>query len=313
MTVAFVFPGQGSQSVGMLGAMAAQFPRIKETFHEASEALGYDLWALAAEGPAEEQALTEKTQPLILTASIALYRLWVAEGGSIPVLAAGHSLGEFSALVAAGTLSLTDAVALVQARGAAMQKAVPVGVGAMAAVLGADDDVIVAACAECSEVDSIVQAVNFNSPGQVVIAGHKTAVERITPILQELGARRVVPLPVSAPFHTSLMRPVSDVIAARLETISLAEPAFPVISNVTAQAQTNPANIRERLLEQVYSPVRWTECAQQIIGASPALVVECGPGAVLSGLMKRIAKQQPITTIETPDDLANALQSAITL
>ncbi|MEE4202119.1 MAG: ACP S-malonyltransferase [Halieaceae bacterium] len=308
MAFAFVFPGQGSQAVGMLRAARDAFPTVDQTLAEASEALGYDMGALYDEGPAEKLALTEFTQPAILAASVALYRTWLAEGGAQPAMVAGHSLGEYSALVAAGTLSLTDAVRLVRRRGQAMQEAVPAGEGAMAAIIGLSDDVIIDICASVTETaGEFVGAVNFNAPGQVVIAGAATAVKRATEALKEEGAKRALPLPVSAPFHTPLMAPAAAVMAEELSDIRLASPAMPVLSNVEATGQTDAEVIRTLLVQQVASPVRWTECVQWMRHQAVSTFIECGPGKVLSGLIKRIDKSSTIHNLEQPDAMRDTL------
>ncbi len=307
MALAFVFPGQGSQAVGMLADAREAFPVVNETLAEASDALGYDMGVLYSDGPAEKLALTEYTQPAILTASVALYRAWLAESGPVPAMVAGHSLGEYSALVAAGTLSLADAVRLVRRRGQAMQQAVPVGEGAMAAIIGLTDDVIVSTCAEVSAaVDGFVGAVNFNAPGQVVIAGSAAAVDSAISALKEAGAKRAMPLPVSAPFHTPLMQPAADVMAEALADINMANPAMPVLSNVEATGQQEAESIRRLLIEQVASPVRWTECVGWMRNNGGEHFVECGPGKVLAGLMKRIDKSATAYNIESPDALRDA-------
>lgn len=308
MALAFVFPGQGAQAVGMLAEAYEAFPEVAETFNEASEALGFDLWQMICDGPAETLALTANTQPVILTCSVALYRAWIANGGAKPSIAGGHSLGEFSALVAAGTLSLADAVRLVRRRGEAMQEAVPVGQGAMAAIIGLDDDVINNICAEITSGDDhFVAGVNFNSPGQVVIAGHTAAVEQASAALKEAGAKRALPLPVSAPFHTPLMKSVGDVLKSELAAMTLADPAFPVVSNVNAQPQTDASAIRELLIEQVSAPVQWTACVETMLADGEKTFVECGPGKVLSGLIKRVQKGVECFAIESPEALRDAL------
>ena len=303
--LAFLFPGQGSQAVGMLSEIAQHHAAVAACFAESSEALGYDLWQLVQEGPADRLALTEFTQPAILTASVALYRVWLAENGGRPDYVAGHSLGEYSALVAAGVMSLADAARLVQRRGQAMQSAVPVGEGAMAAIIGLDDAQIVDIC-EAVSTEYFVGAVNFNAPGQVVIAGHAGAVARAIEALKEAGAKRALPLPVSAPFHTPLMQPAADAMADGLSQILLHSPDMPVMSNVTAQPQTDPETIRRLLVEQVVSPVRWTECVQALLHCGCQNFVECGPGKVLSGLLKRIDKSAACYAIEAPAGLEEA-------
>ena len=304
--LAFVFPGQGSQKIGMLAEAAAQFEQVQTTFAEASEALGYDIWQLIQHGEQAEINLTEKTQPILLTASVALWRVWQAQSGAMPQLMAGHSLGEFSALVCAGSISFADAVKLVRARGQYMQTAVTVGVGAMAAIIGLDDEVIVDVCAAAAQGEC-VQAVNFNSPGQVVIAGHKAAVERAIEQLKAAGAKRALPLPVSAPFHTDLMQPAGEQLAEALADITIKTPEIAVVHNVHAQTESDPERIRELLIQQIYSPVKWTQCVQTMVAAGVETTVECGPGKVLSGLNKRIHKPLSCHAIEQSADLLAAI------
>ena len=305
-TLAFLFPGQGSQQVGMLATAAEQYPLVRETFAEASEVLGYDMWAMIQQGPQETLNLTENTQPILLVASVALWRLWEQQQGPQPAMMAGHSLGEFSALVCAGSLAFADAVRLVRDRGRFMQSAVPVGVGAMAAILGLDDADIVRICQQAAG-DDVVEAVNFNSPGQVVIAGHAGAVERAIAMCSEAGAKRAMPLPVSAPFHTSLMRPAGEQLAQSLADITITTPRIPVVHNVHAATETDPERIRQLLIEQIYSPVKWVDCVNTILQAGIDTTVECGPGKVLSGLGRRIHKPLRVFNIEEPDALANAI------
>ncbi|MFZ9615042.1 MAG: ACP S-malonyltransferase [Fluviibacter sp.] len=287
MSFAFVFPGQGSQSVGMMAAYGDS-PVVRATFDEASAALGEDLWTMVAEGPAEKLAMTVNTQPIMLTAGVAAWRLWESLGGKTPAVVAGHSLGEYSALVAAGALKLADAVPLVRLRAAAMQEAVPAGTGAMAAILGLDDDGIAAACAEAAQGE-IVEPVNFNAPGQTVIAGHKGAVERACDACKARGAKRAVLLPVSAPFHSSLLKPAADRLAVALADIAIASPVIPVINNVDVAIETDPARIKDALVRQAAKPVRWVEIIQKMAGMGVATAAECGPGKVLAGLTKRCA------------------------
>ena len=287
MSFAFVFPGQGSQSVGMMGAYGDSLV-VRATFDEASAALGEDLWTMVAEGPAEKLALTVNTQPIMLTAGVAAWRLWESLGGKTPAVVAGHSLGEYSALVAAGALKLSDAVPLVRLRAAAMQEAVPAGTGAMAAILGLDDDGIAAACAEAAQGD-VVEPVNFNAPGQTVIAGHKGAVERACEACKARGAKRAVLLPVSAPFHSSLLKPAADRLAIALADIAVATPVIPVINNVDVAIETDPAKIKDALVRQAAKPVRWVEIIQTMASMGVATAAECGPGKVLAGLTKRCA------------------------
>lgn len=306
--IAFVFPGQGSQKVGMLAAAHAEYPAVRDTFAEAGEVLGYDLWSLVQTGPQEALNLTATTQPVLLTASVALWRAWQGEAGVAPALLAGHSLGEFSALVCAGSLGFADALRLVRQRGEFMQTAVPVGQGAMAAIIGLDDDSINLICADIvAEGVGEVAAVNFNSPGQVVIAGHTAAVDRASIALKEAGAKRALPLPVSAPFHTVLMRPAGEKLAQALATVPIAAPAIPVIHNVHARPEADPERIRSLLVEQIYSPVQWTRCIQYLAANGISQVVECGPGKVLSGLNKRINGELNSFSLDEPAGLQDAL------
>lgn len=308
MSFGVVFPGQGSQRVGMLEEAAGAFSIVGDTFSEASDALGYDLWHLVSQGPVEKLGLTEYTQPAILTASVALYRAFSEAHSFQPTAGAGHSLGEYSALVCAGTLSLADGARLVRRRGAAMQDAVPVGVGAMAVVMGLDDDAVSDTCNSISSADSFVGGVNFNAPGQVVIAGHADAVDAAVVALKDAGARRAMPLPVSAPFHTPLMQPAADVMQQAFEDASWATPQFPVVSNVDGSLQTDADSIRESLVKQISAPVLWTTCMATLREAGCTQFVECGPGNVLSGLSKRIDKSVPIKSIE----LVAAINAGVT-
>ena len=294
-----VFPGQGSQRVGMLEEAAGAFSVVSDAFSEASEALGYDLWQLVSQGPAEKLSLTEYTQPAILTASVALYRAFTEVNVCQPAAGAGHSLGEYSALVSAGALSLADGVRLVRQRGAAMQDAVPVGIGAMAVVMGLDDSVVSEICSSVSSADGFVGGVNFNAPGQVVIAGHAAAVDAAVAALKDAGARRAMPLPVSAPFHTPLMQPAAMVMQQAFEDVNWSTPQFPVVSNVDGSLQTDPDSIRDSLVQQISAPVLWTTCMATLRKSGCTQFVECGPGNVLSGLSKRIDKSVPIKSIET--------------
>lgn len=284
--LAFVFPGQGSQAIGMLNGFAGN-PVVADTIAEASDALDLDLGKLIAEGPKEDLDLTTNTQPVMLASAVAFYRAWVAAGGTLPSLVAGHSLGEYSALVAAGVIDFKDAVPLVRFRARAMQEAVPVGQGGMAAILGLSDDDVRAVCAEAAQGE-IVEPVNFNAPAQVVIAGHKAAIERACEAAKAKGAKRALPLPVSAPFHSSLLRPASDRLREHLAQLTFLQPAIPVINNVDVAIVNDPAAIKEALVRQAASPVRWVETVQKMAASGITRVVECGPGKVLTGLVKRI-------------------------
>lgn len=288
MTFALVFPGQGSQSVGMMNAYGDS-PVVRQTFDQASAALGRDLWQLVAEGPAEALNQTVNTQPLMLTAGVAVFRLWQEKGGPLPKLVAGHSLGEYSALVAAGVLELKDAVPLVELRAKAMQEAVPAGEGAMAAIMGLDADSIKAVCAESAQ-GQVVQAVNFNSPEQTVIAGHAAAVQRAADGCKAKGAKRAIMLPVSAPFHCSLMQPAAEKLKARLASLSLNAPRIDVVNNVDVAIVNDADQIKDALVRQAAAPVRWVETMQAMQTAGVTQVVECGPGKVLSGVAKRCAE-----------------------
>lgn len=287
MKFALVFPGQGSQSLGMMAAYGDS-PVVRSTFDEASRALGRDLWQLVTEGPAEALNQTVNTQPLMLTAGIAVYRLWLEKGGPVPAMVAGHSLGEYSALVAAGVLPLADAVPLVELRAKAMQEAVPAGEGAMAAILGLDAAGVGAACEEAARGE-VVQAVNFNAPEQTVIAGHKAAVERAAEVCKGKGAKRAVMLPVSAPFHCALMQPAADKLKLRLSQLDLAVPGIALVNNVDVATPVDPAAIRDALGRQAAAPVRWVETMRAMQAAGVTHVFECGPGKVLAGLVRRCA------------------------
>lgn len=286
MKLAFVFPGQGSQSVGMMKAFD-DHPVVRQTFDEASEVLGQDLWALVSHGPEEDLDMTRNTQPAMLTAGVAVWRAWQAAGGPVPAIVAGHSLGEYSALVAAGALAFRDAVPLVRYRAEAMQEAVAPGAGAMAAILGADDETVAAACRKAAE-GHVVEPVNYNAPGQLVIAGERAAVERAMQAAKELGARRAVMLPVSAPFHSSLLKPAAEKLARRLAQVTLSTPSIPVVHNVDVALHPQADAIRTALARQAASPVRWTQTIQSMAAHGVTHVVECGPGKVLANLVKRI-------------------------
>ena len=285
---AMVFPGQGSQTVGMLAELAGDYPIVQETFKQASEVLGYDLWQLVQEGPAEELNKTWQTQPALLTASVAVYRVWQQKYPALkPEVMAGHSLGEYSALVCAGVLEFQDAVKLVELRGKLMQQAVPEGTGAMYAIIGLDNDAIINACKQ-AEQGEVVSAVNFNSPGQVVIAGAKAAVERAAALCKEAGAKRALPLAVSVPSHCALMKPAADQLSVSLESITLKEAGVSVLNNVDVKSEIEADAIRNALVRQLYSPVRWTETVEKMAQNGVEVLVEVGPGKVLNGLTKRI-------------------------
>lgn len=307
-TLAFVFSGQGSQKVGMLAEVAAAYPIVEQTFAEASAVLGYDLWALCQRGEQEQLNQTETTQPLLLTASTALWRVWQQRQGAQPALLAGHSLGEWSALVAAGVVAFADAVDLVRKRGAYMQSAVPKGEGAMAAVLNVDDEKIIALCREASDI-GVVEAVNFNSPGQVVIAGQAAAVEKAGELLKAAGAKRVLPLPVSAPFHTSLMKPAADNMAAHISNTVFNAPKIPVVHNVNAKTESDPEAIKQLMIQQIDSPVLWVDCVNALAAAGITTVLECGPGKVLCGLATRIDKSLTAFGLEDIAGLESALNA----
>jgi [acyl-carrier-protein] S-malonyltransferase len=304
--LAIVFPGQGSQSVGMLADLYQTYPLVQDTFNEASAALGYDLWDLVANGPEEQLNETQRTQPALLTASVAVWRVWQQQGGATPAYFAGHSLGEYSALVCAGVLSLADAVKLVEKRGQYMQQAVPAGTGAMAAIIGLDDAAIAKACADAAQGE-VVAPVNYNSPGQVVIAGHKAAVERAGEACKAAGAKRALPLPVSVPSHCALMRPAAEQLASDLAALSFKEPAIPVVNNVDVQIASNGDAIKDALIRQLYSPVRWTETIEYFAAQGVTEVLELGAGKVLSGLIKRINKELNTSSITDSAALSAAL------
>jgi [acyl-carrier-protein] S-malonyltransferase len=312
MTFAFVFPGQGSQSVGMLAAWAAAEPLVQETFAEASAVLGYDLWQLCQQGPEESLGQTERTQPAMLTAGVASWRVWRKHGGPMPSAMAGHSLGEYSALVCSGALDFKTAVALVQFRGQAMQAAVPAGQGAMAAILGLDDADVEAACAEAAKsggAGEVVQAANFNSPGQVVIAGGAAAVDRAIEVLKTKGAKRAIKLPVSVPSHSALMQPAAERLAEKLRGIDFAKPAVRDIYTVDVRTHQDATSIREALVQQLVKPVRWTETVRALLAGGAKVLVECGPGKVLTGLNRRIDKNKDIAMLAIED--SESLQQAL--
>ncbi|MDR7122018.1 ACP S-malonyltransferase [Rheinheimera soli] len=304
--LALVFPGQGSQSVGMLAELHAEFATVRDTFAEASAALGYDLWALIANGPDTDLNETHRTQPALLTASVAVYRVWLEQGGATPAYLAGHSLGEYSALVCAGVLTLSDAVKLVEKRGQYMQLAVPAGTGAMSAIIGLDDALIAKACEEAAQGE-VVSPVNFNSPGQVVIAGNKAAVERANELCKAAGAKRALPLPVSVPSHCALMKPAADKLADDLNSISFHTAVIPVVNNVDVVAAADAAAIKDALVRQLYSPVRWTESIEFLAAQGVDTVIELGAGKVLSGLIKRINKELNTASVTDVASLKDAL------
>ncbi|MGG6177614.1 ACP S-malonyltransferase [Pantoea allii] len=303
---AFVFPGQGSQTVGMLTELAAAYPVVEATFREASDVLGYDLWQLVSQGPAEALNKTWQTQPALLAASVAIYRVWQQQGGKQPALMAGHSLGEYSALVCAGVLDFADAIKLVELRGKLMQEAVPEGTGAMQAIIGLDDAAIAKACEESAQGE-VVSPVNFNSPGQVVIAGNKDAVERAGAACKAAGAKRALPLPVSVPSHCALMKPAADKLALTLENITFNAPVVPVINNVDVKAETDADAIRHALIRQLYSPVRWTESVEAMAAQGVTQLFEMGPGKVLTGLTKRIVDGLSAAAVNDTASLTAAL------
>ncbi len=307
-TFAFLFPGQGSQKVGMLAEAFDRFEAVRDTFAEASEVLEYDMWELIQNGDQEALNLTETTQPVLLASSVALWRAWLAEGGARPAIMAGHSLGEFSALVCAGSIAFDDAVQLVRQRGVFMQSAVPPGEGSMAAIIGMSDDAINRICEDVEAREGgVVAAVNFNSPGQVVIAGHVAAVDAAIPALKEAGAKRAMPLPVSAPFHTQLMKPAGERLVEVLSSITIDVPEVAVVHNLTAQTEDNPDAIRKLLVQQIYSPVQWTGCVETIVKTGATRLVECGPGKVLTGLNRRIDKSLQSFSLEMPESLTEAI------
>jgi [acyl-carrier-protein] S-malonyltransferase len=300
MAMAFVFPGQGSQSVGMLKSLAAAEPIVGETFAEASEALGYDLWKLCQEGPDEALNSTERTQPAMLAAGVSVWRVWRKRGGPAPTVMSGHSLGEFTALVCADSLDFRTAIDLVRFRGRAMQEAVPAGKGAMAAVIGLEDADVEAACKEAARGE-VVEAVNFNAPGQVVIAGHASAVRRAIEICKARGAKRAIDLPVSVPSHSSLMRPAAERLRERLAQTEVRSPLVPEIYTVDARKHDHPQGIRAALVEQLFSPVRWAETVRRMVASGVTHIVECGPGKVLTGLNRRVERRKEIALYAVED------------
>lgn len=305
--IAVVFPGQGSQTLGMLADLAAAYPIVEETFAEASSALGYDLWQLVQQGPAEELNKTWQTQPALLAASVAIWRVWQQQNGTQPVLMAGHSLGEYSALVCAGVLDFKQAISLVELRGKLMQEAVPAGTGAMYAIIGLDNDAIAKACEESAQ-GQVVSPVNFNSPGQVVIAGNKEAVERAGAACKAAGAKRALPLPVSVPSHCALMKPAADKLAVALENVTFSAPQYPVVNNVDVKVETSAEAIRSALVRQLYSPVRWTESVEFMAEQGVEQLVEVGPGKVLTGLTKRIVDTLTAAAVNDTASLTAALE-----
>lgn len=305
-TIVFVFPGQGSQSLGMLAELAAAHPEARAAFDEASQGAGVDLWALSQQGPEDQLNQTEFTQPALLAAGVATWRAWCARGGARPQLLAGHSLGEYAALVAAGSLTLADAARLVRERGRLMQQSVPAGTGAMAAVLGTEDELVADVCAAVSGDDIVVPA-NFNSPGQVVIGGHAAAVDRAIAELQARGVRKLVKLAVSVPSHTPLMREAANRLSEVMAGMDWREPELPVVQNVDGEVHEGVQAIRDALVRQLYLPVRWTECVQALAARGATRIAECGPGKVLTGLAKRIDKSLDARALGTPADFDAAL------
>ena len=306
--LSFVFPGQGSQSLGMLAGLSDLHPLVRETFAEASDGAGADLWALSQQGPEEQLNRTEYTQPALLAAGIAVWRSWNEQGGASPALLAGHSLGEYTALVAADALSLRDAAHLVRIRGQLMQDAAPAGTGAMAAVLGADDALVAEVCGLASHAEIVVPA-NYNSPGQVVIGGHAAAVERAEALLAERGVRKVVRLAVSVPSHTPLMREAANRLSETMAGLSWREPSLPVVQNVDAEVHEGVHAIRDALVRQLYLPVQWTGCVQALAAKGASRIAECGPGKVLAGLARRIDKGLDARALGTPEDFGAALEA----
>ena len=312
MSSVFLFPGQGSQSVGMMSDLAANHPQVRESFDAASKVLGFDLWELSQQGPAERLALTEITQPLMLVAGVATWRVWRAVGGSDPTWVAGHSLGEFSALVAAGVLDFAEAVDLVRFRGEVMRDAVPDGQGGMAAIIGLDDAALIEACREAAG-EQVAEAVNFNAPGQVVIAGHAEALRRAIEVAKARGAKRALPLPISVPCHSSLMQPAAERLRERLRSCALSVPSIRFLSSVDASEYRDPEGIRDLLYRQLASPVRWVSTIEALVGLGVTQFIECGPGKVLAGLVRRIDKRPElqIAALETDEQFAT-IKGALT-
>jgi len=306
--IALTFPGQGSQSIGMLAGLAESFGLVQQTFEEASDALGVNLWALTQQGPVEELNRTQNTQPAMLAAGIAVWRVWNEQGGVAPKMLAGHSLGEYSAMVAAGVIGFDDAIKLVAERGRLMQEAVPHGVGAMAAILGLSDEQVRDVCAKAAQ-DEVASAVNFNSPGQVVIAGNASAIARAVELAKEAGAKRALPLDVSVPSHCSLMQGAADQLFAQMQSMTFAKPQIPVIQNVNVASSEDVDQIKTLLKEQLYSPVRWVETIQTMAQSQVEAVIEAGPGKVLSGLCKRIDKQLTALPVFDGASLEKALEA----
>ena len=307
MKLAFVFPGQGSQSVGMMAGFAGT-TEVREVFNEASHVLGLDMWKLVEQGPAEELSSTVNTQPVMLTAGYAVYRAWQAAGGPEPAMVAGHSLGEYTALVASGALAFRDALPLVRFRAQAMQEAVPIGQGAMAAILGMEDDLLRAACREAAQ-GQVVEAVNFNAPGQVVIAGNKAAVERAVEAVKAQGAKRAIMLPVSAPFHSSLLKPAAERLETYLAKVNFSAPRIPVVNNVDVEVETDGRRIRDALARQACNPVRWVDVIRRLAASGMGHVAECGPGKVLAGLSRRIENRLQGYAITDRQSLEQTLQA----
>jgi [acyl-carrier-protein] S-malonyltransferase len=306
--LAFVFPGQGSQSVGMLAELAAAHPLVREVFEEASAGAGQDLWTLSQDGPEEQLNRTEFTQPALLAAGVAVWRLWQRQGGALPARLAGHSLGEYTALVAAGALSLHDAARLVRIRGQLMQDAAPAGTGAMAAVLGAEDAIVIDACEQASQDEAVVPA-NYNSPGQIVIGGHAGAVDRALALLAERGVRKAVKLAVSVPSHTPLMREAANRLSEAMSSLAWQAPSLPVVQNVDGEVHDGVQSVRDALVRQLYLPVQWTACVQALAAGGATRIAECGPGKVLAGLVKRIDKGLDTRALGTPGEFDLALEA----